>query len=116
MAFLFGFRANALVRKPDDNAVGLSQRSPWIVHIPAFKRAELPASQPLRRERCVKIKVDSSKCQGHALCAAVSERLFHLDDEGYSAVTSWTEVAPEDEKAARLGQVACPERAIEIRD
>jgi ferredoxin len=64
----------------------------------------------------VKIKVDSSQCQGHALCAAVSERLFPLDDAGYSAVTSWTEVAQEDEKTARLGQGACPERAIEIGD
>jgi ferredoxin len=62
----------------------------------------------------VKIKVDSSKCQGHALCAGVSEELFPLDDEGYSALTDWTEVTADDEKTARLGYAACPERAIEI--
>jgi ferredoxin len=45
----------------------------------------------------MKVKVDSSMCQGHALCAAVSERLFPLDEEGYSSLTEWTEVAAEDE-------------------
>jgi ferredoxin len=64
----------------------------------------------------VRIKVDSSKCQGHALCNAANEELFPLDEEGYSAVTSWTEVPAGLEEDARLGQASCPERAIEIED
>jgi len=64
----------------------------------------------------MRMKVDSSKCQGHALCAAVNEDLFPLDEEGYNAVTSWTEVPAGADKDARLGQASCPERAIEIED
>ena len=64
----------------------------------------------------MKVKVDSSRCQGHALCAAVSESLFPLDEEGYSALTSWTDVPAGAEKNARLGQASCPERAIEIEE
>jgi ferredoxin len=64
----------------------------------------------------MKVKVDSTRCQGHALCAAVSESLFPLDEEGYSALTSWTDVPAGAEKNARVGQASCPERAIEIED
>jgi ferredoxin len=64
----------------------------------------------------MKVKVDSSMCQGHALCAAVSERLFPLDEEGYSSLTEWTEVAAEDEADVKLGQASCPERAILLQD
>jgi len=36
--------------------------------------------------------------------------------EGYSALTSWTDVPAGAEKNARLGQASCPERAIEIEE
>jgi ferredoxin len=64
----------------------------------------------------MKVKADSTRCQGHALCAAVSESLFPLDEEGYSALTSWTDVPAGAEKNARVGQASCPERAIEIEE
>ena len=59
------------------------------------------------------IEVDSSKCQGHALCALMSDDYFTLDDIGYIAATSG-EVPPEDVERARRGVDACPERVFTI--
>ena len=59
------------------------------------------------------IEVDSSKCQGHALCALMSDDYFTLDDIGYVAATSG-EVLPEDVDRARRGAEACPERVFTI--
>jgi len=64
----------------------------------------------------MKIRADASICQGHALCAGVDEELFPLDDQGYSALTTWAEVPTGQEGTARLGRDSCPERAIVIED
>ena len=59
----------------------------------------------------MKIRLEGSACAGHALCNAVDEELFPLDDEGYSALKSRT-VQPGQEPLARLGVQTCPERAL----
>ena len=59
------------------------------------------------------IEVDSSRCQGHALCALMSGDYFTLDDIGHVASTSG-EVQPEDVDRARQGVEACPERVFTI--
>ncbi len=59
------------------------------------------------------IEVDRSKCQGHALCALMSDDYFTLDDVGYIAATSG-EVPSEDVDRARRGAEACPERVFTI--
>jgi ferredoxin len=64
----------------------------------------------------MKISVDSSRCQGHALCAAVDEDLFPLDDQGYSSLGEPREVPAGSEENARLGVAACPERALTLHD
>ena len=59
------------------------------------------------------IEIDSSKCQGHALCALMSDDYFTLDDIGHIASTSG-EVPPDDQNRARRGVEACPERVFTI--
>jgi ferredoxin len=61
----------------------------------------------------VRIRVDRSKCSGHALCFATAPELFGIDDEGYSNVDE-VEVQAGMEEQARRGMLACPERAISI--
>jgi ferredoxin len=59
------------------------------------------------------IEIDSSKCQGHALCALMSDDYFALDDIGHIASTSG-EVQHEDAGRARQGAEACPERVFTL--
>jgi ferredoxin len=63
----------------------------------------------------VKIVLDSSKCQGHGRCYALSPDVFESDDEGYAVLLLKDgEVPPELEGAARLAADNCPEYAITI--
>jgi ferredoxin len=62
----------------------------------------------------MKIRVDSSRCQGHTLCSMIAPKLFTLNDnEGHaSAVTE--DVPPEHQGLAREAPQSCPEQAILI--
>jgi ferredoxin len=59
----------------------------------------------------MKIRIEKAQCVGNARCHAVSEHLYPLDDDGYIAGEGF-DVADGDEKAARNGAKACPERII----
>ena len=61
----------------------------------------------------MKIHIDKAACVGNARCAAVSETLFKLDDDGYIAVEE-IDVPPGMESLARRGARACPERIITV--
>lgn len=63
----------------------------------------------------MKIRIDKARCVGNARCAAVSEQLFPLDEDGYIAVEEVT-VPAGMEELARKGARACPERIIIIED
>jgi ferredoxin len=63
----------------------------------------------------MKIRIDKSACVGNARCAAVSEELFPLDDDGYIAVEQ-IDVPPGMEDLARRGARACPERIIVVEE
>ena len=63
----------------------------------------------------MKIRIEKAKCVGNARCAAVSEKLFPLDDDGYIAVDH-VDVPAGDEALARRGARACPERIIFIEE
>jgi ferredoxin len=63
----------------------------------------------------MKIRIDKARCVGNARCAAVSEQLFPLDDDGYIAVEE-VNVPAGMEELARRGARACPERIIIIED
>ena len=61
----------------------------------------------------MKIIADRTRCAGHARCAAVSETLFELDDNGYIRFAE--KIVPQGlEELARRGARACPERALKI--
>jgi ferredoxin len=61
----------------------------------------------------MKIHIDKSKCVGNARCAAVSESLFPLNEDGYIAVEE-IDVPSGMEELARRGALACPERIIVV--
>ena len=61
----------------------------------------------------MRIKVDTSRCVGHARCFAIAPEVYELNDDGYN-VTEERDVAPQLELAARRGAKACPERVITI--
>lgn len=63
----------------------------------------------------MRVRLEKSKCVGHAQCFAMAPDLFPIDDLGYSTLEEH-EVAPEDQPATRDGVAACPERALILDD
>jgi ferredoxin len=61
----------------------------------------------------VRVRLEKSKCVGHAQCYAVDPDLFPIDASGYSILDD-REVAPEDEELTRDGVASCPEMALVI--
>jgi len=59
----------------------------------------------------VKVRVEQSRCVGHAQCYAVDPEIFPIDDSGYSILEEH-EVAPEDAQVTRDGVASCPEMAL----
>lgn len=59
----------------------------------------------------MKIRLEQSKCVGHAQCFAADPDLFPIDDSGYSTLEP-RNVRPEDEQTTRDGVAACPELAL----
>ena len=63
----------------------------------------------------MKIRIQRSGCVGNARCAAVSEELYPLDDDGYIASDGF-DVPEGQERLARNGARACPERIIYVEE
>ena len=63
----------------------------------------------------MKVRIDTDRCSGHALCALAAPTTFDLDEHGYAVVIS-AGVAPDDEQSVRLAVNGCPEGAIQIED
>ena len=63
----------------------------------------------------MKVRLDRSKCAGHAQCCAVDPDLFPIDDSGYSILEDRL-VKPGDEQVTRDGAAACPEHAITVEE
>jgi ferredoxin len=61
----------------------------------------------------VRVRLEKSKCVGHAQCYAVDPDLFPIDESGYSILEE-REVSPEDAQVARDGVASCPEMALVI--
>ncbi len=59
----------------------------------------------------MKIRIERAACVGNARCAAVSEALYPLDDDGYIDSDGF-DVDDGDQKLAKNGARACPERII----
>lgn len=76
----------------------------------------MPMASPKTRWRDVmRILVDTKKCSGQARCWTLSPDVYHLNDDGYNVMPE-TVVPASMERAARLGALECPERAITILD
>lgn len=63
----------------------------------------------------MKVRLEQSRCVGHAQCYAVDPDLFPIDDSGYSTLEDH-EVQPGDEQTVRDGVAACPELALSIEE
>ena len=63
----------------------------------------------------MRLRLERSACAGHALCNGIDEKLFPLDDDGYSALEPH-DVLPDEEKHARAGVESCPERALSLEN
>jgi ferredoxin len=59
------------------------------------------------------VKVDKSRCSGHARCHAVAPDLFPLDDQGFVDIDE-TDVASDHLAEAQSGESLCPEQALTI--
>lgn len=63
----------------------------------------------------MKVRLEQSRCVGHAQCYAVDPELFPIDDAGYSILEAH-EVTPDDEQLTREGVSACPEMALALEE
>jgi ferredoxin len=63
----------------------------------------------------MKVRLEQSRCVGHAQCYAVVPELFAIDDSGYSILEAH-EVKPGDEEKTRDGVAACPELALVLEE
>ena len=63
----------------------------------------------------MRIRVNLSRCTGHAHCAANAPHIFLLDDYGNCA-SDGQELESGQVEEARAAALACPEQAIEIFD
>ncbi|AGZ48882.1 MULTISPECIES: ferredoxin [Mycobacterium] len=59
----------------------------------------------------MKVRLERSRCVGHAQCYAVDPELFPIDESGYSILEEH-QVRPEDAQLTRDGVAACPEMAL----
>jgi ferredoxin len=63
----------------------------------------------------VKVRVDRPRCEAHGQCNLVSEALFPLDDDGFSAIgDAGISVPPDDEDVAQEGVYNCPVQALSL--
>jgi ferredoxin len=61
------------------------------------------------------LRIDREMCQGHGRCYTLAPELFDCDQDGDGFVTTpW--LTADGLSAARSALMACPERAISIRD
>lgn len=63
----------------------------------------------------MKVRLEQSRCAGHAQCYAVDPDVFPIDDQGYSTLEEH-EVKPEDIELTRDGVASCPEMALIIEE
>ena len=63
----------------------------------------------------MRVRLEKSKCVGHAQCCAVDPDLFPIDESGYSILEE-REVRPEDVQLTRDGVASCPEMALIIEE
>ncbi|GFG75760.1 ferredoxin [Mycobacterium botniense] len=63
----------------------------------------------------MRVRLDQSRCVGHAQCYAVDPNLFPVDHSGYSILEEH-DVRPDEEQVIRDGVAACPEMALILEE
>ncbi|BAX92700.1 ferredoxin [Mycobacterium shigaense] len=63
----------------------------------------------------MRVRLEKSKCVGHAQCYAVDPDLFPIDESGYSVLED-RKVEPGDEEVTRDAVASCPEMALIIEE
>jgi len=63
----------------------------------------------------VKVRLEQSKCVGHAQCSAVDPDLFPIEESG-SWILHEHHVRTEDEQLTRDGVASCPEMALVLEE
>lgn len=61
------------------------------------------------------LRIDSDRCQGHAICYLLAPGLFEVDDEGRGSVTRTAMESDDDQAQAAVAIDRCPERAISLQ-
>jgi ferredoxin len=62
----------------------------------------------------MRVAVNDSACQGHAMCALACPEVFQTDDVTGHAFVLTDTVKPEHEADVLVARDSCPEEAIEI--
>jgi ferredoxin len=63
----------------------------------------------------MRVNVDLDRCVGHGRCYALAPEVYAADDAGHCELLV-TEVPPELEGQARIGEANCPEQAITLEE
>jgi AcrR family transcriptional regulator/ferredoxin len=98
---------------PDLHAVGDEE---WNALLTRLMSALRPDGTTQTRSDAVKVRIDHERCQGHGRCYDLAPGLFGDDDEGYGTVLGDGTVPPGREDDARLAELNCPERAIDVEE
>jgi ferredoxin len=62
----------------------------------------------------MRVRIDTARCKGNAMCWAAAPEVFGLDENtGYAYVPD-EEVPPQHAAQARVGAGMCPEHAVEV--
>ncbi|BBX43767.1 ferredoxin [Mycobacterium tuberculosis variant microti OV254] len=81
------------------------------VPIDANKSEPADFAAPFGGGNLVRVRLEKSKCVGHAQCYAVDPNLFPIDESGYSTLEEHV-VPPEQIEVTRDGVASCPEMAL----
>lgn len=63
----------------------------------------------------MRVRLERSRCVGHAQCYAVDPVQFPIDESGYSVLEDHA-VRSEDQETIRDGVAACPEMALILEE
>jgi ferredoxin len=59
------------------------------------------------------LRIDQTRCQGHAVCYMVAPELFEVDEDGRGSVKQ-SRIGPDQVEPASVAVERCPERAVTL--
>ena len=63
----------------------------------------------------MKVRLDAARCTAHGRCYDIAPRVFAADEAGHCRILQ-AEIAPGDERPARLAVDNCPEDALAFEE